>query len=110
MCTGRVDLSFILRAFCRGADGVFIGGCWPSECHYVTAGNYDALGNVHLGKKLLAHLGVNPERLRLEWLAASEGTRFAEVINDFAKQATAMGSLASGQDETVLQARLEAAL
>ncbi|MBK5102493.1 MAG: hydrogenase iron-sulfur subunit, partial [Desulfobacteraceae bacterium] len=47
MCTGRIDLSFVLRAFSNGADGVFIGGCWLGECHYVTEGNYDALFNMH---------------------------------------------------------------
>ena len=57
MCTGRVDLSFIFRALRKGADGVIIGGCWPGECHYVTEGNYDALGNVYLCKKLLAYRG-----------------------------------------------------
>ncbi len=60
MCTGRVDLAFVLRAFQSGADGVIIGGCWPGECHYVTEGNYDALGNMHLCKKLLQHIGVEP--------------------------------------------------
>jgi coenzyme F420-reducing hydrogenase delta subunit len=50
MCTGRVDLAFVLRAYRQGADGVIIGGCWPGECHYVTEGNYDALGNMYLGK------------------------------------------------------------
>ena len=54
MCTGRVDLAFMLRAFSNGKDGVFIGGCWLGECHYLTEGNYDALGNVNLYRKLLA--------------------------------------------------------
>ena len=84
MCTGRVDLAFILRAFSSGADGVIIGGCWPGECHYVTEGNYDALGNVHLAKKLLELIGISTDRVRLEWIAASEGTRFAEVMSEFA--------------------------
>ena len=53
MCTGRVDLEFVLRALSKGADGVFIGGCWLGECHYVTEGNYDALFNMHFGRKLL---------------------------------------------------------
>ena len=53
MCTGRVDLSFVLRAFSNGADGVFIGGCWLGECHYLTEGNYDALSMMHICKKLL---------------------------------------------------------
>ena len=53
MCTGRVDLALVLRAFQKGADGVIIGGCWPGECHYVTEGNYEALCTTHLGRKLL---------------------------------------------------------
>ena len=58
MCTGRADLAFVFRAFAKGADGVIIGGCWPGECHYVTEGNYDALGNNFVGKKLLERIGV----------------------------------------------------
>jgi coenzyme F420-reducing hydrogenase delta subunit len=91
MCTGRVDLAFVLRAFQKGADGVIIGGCWPGECHYVTEGNYDALGNMHLCKKLLRHIELNPERLRLEWISASEGSRFAEVMSDFAARLRPLG-------------------
>ncbi len=110
MCTGRVDLAFILRAFSSGADGVFIGGCWPGECHYVTEGNYDALGNMHLCRKLLSQIGVNPERLRLEWISASEGTRFAEVTNDFVRQLKGFGPLADdqGAEESGLARKLEA--
>lgn len=110
MCTGRIDLSFIFRAFAKGADGVIIGGCWPGECHYVTEGNYDALGNVHLCKKLLSHLGIDPDRLRLEWIAASEGSRFAEVMNDFVKRQKEMGPLGEkeGLDSGALRGRLEA--
>jgi len=110
MCTGRVDLAFILRAFLNGADGVFIGGCWPGECHYVTEGNYDALGNMHLSRKLLEHIGVNPERLRLEWISASEGSRFAEIMDDFVKKLKEMGPLgkAEGMDEDRLKFKLEA--
>ncbi len=99
MCTGRVDLAFMLRAFQKGADGVIIGGCWPGECHYMTEGNYDALGNMYLCKKLLEHVGVNPERLRLEWIAASEGSRFAEIMSDFAAKLRELGPL--GQDEGI---------
>jgi F420-non-reducing hydrogenase iron-sulfur subunit len=110
MCTGRVDLAFVLRAFTNGADGVFIGGCWPGECHYVTEGNYDALFNMHLARKLLLHIGVNPERLRLEWVSASEGTRYAEVMNDFGKKLKEMGPLGKGEgmDESTLALKLEA--
>jgi coenzyme F420-reducing hydrogenase delta subunit len=97
MCTGRVDLEFVLRALSKGADGVFIGGCWLGECHYVTEGNYDALFNMHFGRKLLERIGINPKRLRLEWISASEGTRYAEVMNDFGKQLKEMGPLGESE-------------
>jgi len=89
-------MSFVLRAFQKGADGVLVGGCWPGECHYVTEGNYDALNMVYLCKKLLEHKGVSPERLRIEWIAASEGNRFAEVMNDFTEQLRGLGPLTNG--------------
>ena len=110
MCTGRVDLSFVLRAFIKGADGVIIGGCWPGECHYVTEGNYDALGNMYLCRKLMEHIGINPERLRLEWVSASEGMRFAEVMNDFSARLKKLGPLGLGEgiDATSLKVKLEA--
>jgi coenzyme F420-reducing hydrogenase delta subunit len=110
MCTGRVDPAFIFRAFSNGADGVYIGGCWPSECHYVTEGNYHALGMVHLTRKILQLIGVNPERLKLEWLSASEGIRFAEVMNDVARKIKDIGPLGTseGIDEKALGFRLEA--
>jgi len=110
MCTGRVDIAFVLRAFSKGADGVFIGGCWPGECHYVTEGNYDALFNMHFTKKLLEKVGLNPDRLRLEWVAASEGARYAEVMNSFGKQLREMGPLgkSEGLDAPTLKLKLEA--
>ena len=91
MCTGRVDLAFVFRALSKGADGVIVGGCWPGECHYVTEGNYDALGNMLLGRKLLERVGVNPDRLRIEWISAAEGARFAEVMSDFAARLKDLG-------------------
>ena len=110
MCTGRVDLAFILRAFSNGMDGVFIGGCWPGECHYITEGNYIALSNMHIGRRLLKYIGLNPERLRLEWVSASEGSRFAEVMNGFSKKVKALGPLGKGEgiDGNVLKSKLEA--
>jgi coenzyme F420-reducing hydrogenase delta subunit len=110
MCTGRVDLAFVLRALLKGADGVIIGGCWPGECHYVTEGNYDALANMHLCKKLLQHIGLSPDRLRLEWIAASEGSRFAEVMSDFAERLRDLGPLGREQeiDEDGVRLRLRA--
>lgn len=109
MCTGRIDLGFIVRAFLNGTDGVFIGGCWPGECHYLTEGNYLALGIALLSKKLLEHIGVNPERLRLEWVSAAEGTRFAEVVNDFTRKLKELGPLGKGEGagENGLKFKLE---
>jgi len=91
---------------------VVIGGCWPGECHYVTEGNYDALANVFLARKLLVELGLRPERLRIEWIAASEGSRFAEVMNDFVKQTRALGPIGAGEglEAKVLARKLAAAL
>ena len=97
MCTGRVDLSFILRAYQKGADGVIVGGCWPGECHYVTEGTIDALGNTLLLKKLLGRIGLAPGRLRLEWISAAEGTRFAEIMSDFADQLRKLGPIGDGE-------------
>jgi len=110
MCSGRVDPAFILRAFSNGTDGVFIGGCWLGECHYVTEGNYDALSTMHLCRKLLELIGVNPERLRLEWVSASEGIRFAEVMTDFTEKLKELGPLgtAEGTEENGLKFKLEA--
>jgi F420-non-reducing hydrogenase iron-sulfur subunit len=111
MCSGRVDLAFVLRAFSTGIDGVFIGGCHLNECHYVTDGNYHALSMVLLCRKLMEHMGLFPERLRIEWVSSGEGIRFAEIMNDFAKALKELGPLgaAEGLDETVLKLKLEAA-
>jgi len=105
MCTGRADLAFVYRAFQKGADGVIIGGCWPGECHYVTEGNYDALANLLIGQKLMQKVGVNPARLRLEWISAAEGSRFAEIMSDFAEQLRRLGPL--GEGEGIAPADLE---
>jgi coenzyme F420-reducing hydrogenase delta subunit len=111
MCSGRVDLEFILRAFSRRADGVLIGGCRLNECNYITHGNYDALGNVHLCKKIMGHIGLDPERLRIEFMSSSDGLRLAEVTNDFVRQVKEIGPL--GQSEGIgaeeLKLKLEAA-
>jgi len=97
MCTGRVEPSFIIQAFSNGADGVFIGGCWPGECHYSTEGNYHALSMMHLTRRILEHIGVNPQRLRLEWVSASQGIRFAEIMNDVSKRIKELGPLGKGE-------------
>jgi coenzyme F420-reducing hydrogenase delta subunit/ferredoxin len=108
MCTGRVDLELVLRAFAGGADAVFIGGCRLNECNYATQGNYDALNMVLLCKRILEHLGLSPDRLRIEFMSSGEGIRFAEVMNGFAAKTREIGPLGSaeGIDETKLKNRL----
>lgn len=103
-------MAFVLRAFANGADGVFIGGCWLGECHYVTEGNYDALSMMHLSRKVLEQVGVNPDRLRLEWIAGSEGMRYAEVMNDFGRKLKELGPLGVGEglDKNALKLKFEA--
>ena len=110
MCSGKVDLEFVLRAFANGIDGVFVGGCWLGECHYVTEGNYDAVSMMHLGKKLLEYAGLNPERLRLEGISASQGLRYAEVVTDFTAKLKELGPLGAGEglDQNALKLKLEA--
>ena len=111
MCSGRVDLAFVFQAFAKGADGVFIGGCHLNDCHYVPEGNYGALGNSLIAKSILQHLGVNPDRLRLEWVSAGEGTRFAEVMNEFSRKVKSLGPVGSSEaaDAQELHSRLDAA-
>jgi Fe-S-cluster-containing hydrogenase component 2 len=89
---------------------VFVGGCWTGDCHYITEGNYDALSMMHLCKKLLEHIGVNPERLRIEWVSAGEGIRFANIMNDFGMKVKKLGPLGTseGIDGNELKSRLEA--
>ena len=110
MCSGRVDLAFILRAFSNGMDGVFIGGCRLNECNYVTHGNYDALSNVYLCRRIMEHIGLNPERLRIEFMSSSDGIRFAALANDFTRKVKELGPLGTseGIDENGLKFKLEA--
>ena len=97
MCSGRIDLKFILRAFFNGLDGVLIGACRLNECNYVTHGNYDALSNTYLFKKIMAHIGLNPERLRIEFMSGADGILLAEVTNDFTRKVKALGPLGKGE-------------
>lgn len=92
MCSGRVDPGFVLDAFQKGADGVLICGCHPGDCHYVE-GNYKCMRRVPLTLKILEGMGVDKRRLRLEWVSASEGVRFQEVIGEFTEQIRALGPL-----------------
>jgi coenzyme F420-reducing hydrogenase delta subunit len=110
MCSGRVDLEFILRAFSKGQDGVLIGGCRLNECNYVTQGNYDALGNTYISKKLMEHIGLNPERLRIAFMSSGDGILLAEVINEFTNKIKELGPLGKNEkeDENGLKVKLEA--
>jgi len=108
MCSGRVDLEFVLRAFANGIDGVFIGGCRLNECNYITQGNYDALNMVLLCKRIMEHIGLNPERLRIEFMSSAEGILFAEVMREFGNEVTELGPLgiAEGIDQNELKSKL----
>lgn len=90
MCSGTIEPVYVLEAFQKGADGVFIGGCHPGDCHY-QAGNYKTMRKVILMKRLLAQLGISPKRLRLEWVSAAEGQRFAQVVTDFIAEVKELG-------------------
>jgi coenzyme F420-reducing hydrogenase delta subunit/NAD-dependent dihydropyrimidine dehydrogenase PreA subunit len=109
MCSGRVDLAYIFRAFSNGMDGVFLGGCRLNECNYVTQGNYDALNMVLLCKKIMEYIGLDPERLRIEFMSAGEGILFTEVVNDFVKKVKELGPLGISEaiDKNRLNSKLE---
>jgi F420-non-reducing hydrogenase iron-sulfur subunit len=92
MCSGRVDPQFVLDAFLHGADGVFIGGCHPGDCHY-QEGNYKALKRYHLLKRVLNEMGIEEERFRLEWISAAEADRVRATINDMVEKLRALGPL-----------------
>src|SRR4030043_2133907 len=110
MCSGRVDMAFGLRAFLNGMDGVFLGGCRLNECNYVTHGNYHALNMVLLLKKIMEHIGLNPERLKIEFMSGAEANLFVEGANGFVKKVKELGPLGKGEgiDESALRFRLEA--
>jgi len=91
MCSGRIDPTFVLEAFRSGADGVLVAGCHiPSDCHYLS-GNFKAYRKVAVLRRLLEQLGLEPQRLRLEWISASEGARFAEVVKDMTEKIRKLG-------------------
>ena len=112
MCSGRIDLEFILRAFLNGQDGVFIGGCRLNECNYITHGNYDALSNTYICKKIMEHIGLKPERLRIKFMSAADGNLLAEYTDDFTNKVKELGPLgkSEGIDENELKFKLEAAI
>ena len=92
MCSGRVNPIFIINAFQNGLDGVIIGGCHPGECHY-ESGNYLARRRITVLKKLLEYIGIDSRRIQLAWVSASEGSKFADVINGFTEEIKKLGPI-----------------
>jgi len=91
MCSGRVHPAHILEAFKDGADGVLVAGCHiPTDCHYIS-GNFKAQRRVIMVKKLMDQLGIEPERLRLEWISAAEGDKFAKTIREMTEDLKKLG-------------------
>ena len=90
MCTGRVDPAFILKAFALGADGVLVSGCHPGQCHY-EKGNLNARRRVMALKPFLEAVGIGQDRLRLEWIAAAEAPKVAEVVAEFTETIKRLG-------------------
>ncbi len=96
MCSGRVDPVLIVEALIQGADGVLVGGCHPGDCHYLT-GNLQADCKIGLAKRILELAGSDPRRVRLEWVSASEGQRFADLIRDFTGELEKLGPSNAGK-------------
>ncbi len=90
MCSGRIEPSFVLKSFREGADGVLICGCHPGDCHY-HEGNYKCLRRYHFLKQYLTEMGINSDRLRLEWISASEGKQFASLADEMKVQVEKLG-------------------
>ena len=110
MCSGRVDMVHVLRAFSKGIDGVFIGGCRLNECNYITHGNYHTLTMVLLLKKIMEHIGLNPERLRIAFMSGAEANIFVETVNDFVKTVKEIGPLGKGTSEEIGDNELQSKL
>jgi F420-non-reducing hydrogenase iron-sulfur subunit len=91
MCSGRVSPMFILEALRGGADGVLVTGCHPGDCHYIS-GNEKAVHNVEMARSLIGLLGIESQRLRLEWISAAEGARFADIVREFTEQVRELGA------------------
>lgn len=96
-CSCRVNPMFILKAFQRGADGVIMCGCHPGDCHY-TSGNYYTRRRMAMLFSMLDYMGIERERTRVEWVSASEGARFAEVMNNFCKKIEELGECKKLED------------
>jgi F420-non-reducing hydrogenase iron-sulfur subunit len=89
-CSSRVNPSFIIRAFQRGADGVIVAGCHPGDCHY-HSGNYFTRRRLSVMRKLLEYMGIEPERFQVRWISGSEGAKFAQVMTGLTEEVKALG-------------------
>ncbi len=105
MCSGRVDPVFVLEALIRGIDGVIILGCHPGDCHYIS-GNYEAEMKFDTVKQLLGLIGLD-NRVKLDWVSAAEGARFAELINEFTENIKNLGKSPLRSDTTNSELKLE---
>ncbi len=90
MCSGRIEPTFVLKAFSEGADGILICGCHPGDCHY-QEGNYKCLRRYHLLQKYLKEMGIHKNRIKLDWISASEGKQFAELADSFSETIKNLG-------------------
>jgi F420-non-reducing hydrogenase iron-sulfur subunit len=90
MCTGMVDPKYVIKSFLEGADGVLVSGCNPGDCHYIN-GNFKARRRIKMLKEILAQFGFQPQRLRLTWIGASDGIRFAEIMREMTAQIKSLG-------------------
>jgi F420-non-reducing hydrogenase iron-sulfur subunit len=106
MCSGRIQPGFVLKAFEKGADGVLVSGCHFGDCHYIF-GNERAVEQFEKTKNMVKLLGIEVGRLRLEWISAAEGVRFAQVINEFTDQVRALGPSPFSKKRTKTAASLE---
>jgi F420-non-reducing hydrogenase iron-sulfur subunit len=93
MCTGRIDPTLVFRGFANGADGIIIVGCRLNECNYTTHGNYAALNKTHLCRQIMKYVGIDPARLRIEFMSSGEGILFADTMNDFVQSIRKLGPL-----------------
>lgn len=92
MCSSRVSPEHVFESFREGADGVVIAGCHPGDCHYID-GNYKTIRKTWLVKKMMEDLGINPKRIRLEWVSSAEGGKFAELMDEMTEQVKELGPL-----------------
>jgi len=92
MCSGRIDPELITTAFANGADGVMVLGCHIGDCHYIS-GNHKTMVRMPLMRRLLAELGLEPERFRHEWVSAAEGEKFSKLVAEMTEQVRALGPL-----------------